>query len=370
MGTLRILARASATAFVTATAFLAGPSLAQVVAQHADLAVTFPPAPPAGTPATATTVGVVSFAGFVPVTDKNGDLAAPTALSFGKTIKYIFTVANNGPNHATGVGVNITPPTGTSVTAVSGATCAKDADGNLDLTKPCAIAADMENGATPVNVTVTVKLDVPKTAPATCPGGTALGTFTAVVVTDANTTDIDTSNNTATVAGTGVALDPYTDVGVTLDGPTSGVVGQSVTYTGTVTNKGPCPADNVAVAFTPGTLLTFQSGTGTCGTVDVANGCTIGTMAPGQTVTFTNTFKIASLPDSVTQTTIPNELDITTDTTDVNSDNDSAILGAGGGPGLRVGKEGGGCSSGGPGGLVAVLLMGAAVFAARRRRTA
>ncbi len=374
MGTLRILARASATAFVTATAFLAGPSFAQAT-QTADLAVSFPPAPPAGTPATATTVGVVSFGGFVPVTDKNGDLAAPTALSFGKTIKYIFTVANNGPNHATGVGVNITPPAGTSVTAVSGATCAKDADGNLDLTKPCAIAADMENGAKPVNVTVTVKLGVPKTAPATCPGGTALGPFTAVVITDAGTIDPDAGNNTVTatdpVAGTAVTLNPYTDVGIAIDGPANGAVGQTITYTGTVTNNGPCPAENVVVSpvlSSPVSLLTFQSGEGpTCTTAaEITGGAcnAIATMAPGETVTFKNTYKIASLPDSVTQTTIPIEYDVATDTTDVDSSDDAATSG------IRVGKEGGGCSSGGPGGLVAVLLMGAAVFAARRRRAA
>jgi uncharacterized repeat protein (TIGR01451 family)/uncharacterized protein (TIGR03382 family) len=366
MGMLRI-ARASSTAFALAATFLADSAAAQAT-QSADLAVAFPAAPTSTTPAGTAT----SFGGFVPVTDKNGNLVAPTTLSFGKTIKYVFTVSNNGPNHATGVAVNIAPPTGTTVTAVSGATCSKNADtGNPDVTKSCAISADMENGATPIDVTVTVHLDVPKTAPATCPGGTALGTFTATVVTDANTTDPDPANNVARVAGTGVALNPYTDVGIAIDGPVNGAVGESVTYTATVTNSGPCPAANVAVTFLPGnvngpnTLLAFESGTGVCGTADaVANGCTIGDMTAGQTVTFTNIYKITALPTDVIQTTIPIEYDVATDTTDANSKNDAATSG------IRVGKEAGGCNSGGPGGLVAVALMAAAVFAARRRRTA
>ena len=360
MGILRNVAVAGV------ASLLLGPAAAQAV-QDADLAVTFPPPPPPASVGAAT-----SFGGFVPVADANGNPVAPSKLSFGKTIKYIFTVANNGPNHATGVGVNITPPTGTTVTAVSGATCSTDATtGDLDLTKPCAIAADMQNGATPVNVTVTVKLDVPKTAPATCPGGTTLGTFTATVVTDSNTTDPNSANNTATVAGTGVVLQPYTDVGIAIDGPVNGAVGQSVTYTATVTNNGPCTAANVTVTLMPGnvngpnTLLAFESGTGACGTADaVANGCTIGDIPAGQTVPFTNVYKILPLPDSVIQTTIPIEYDVATDTTDVDSSNDSATSG------IRVGKEAGGCNSGGPGGLAAVALMAAAVFAARRRRAA
>ena len=294
---------------------------------------------------------------------------SPTSIVFGGTADYAITITNGGPNHATDLkltGVTLpAAPAGLSTlqaTAVAGCT-PEDATGAVLF--PCDISTDL-NTTVPQTVTVTITWVAADAAgnailPTACPATTAtLGDVTFAFSATSTPTTF-----TATGLGAGVAVDQFTDVGIAIDGPTNGAVGDSVDFTGTVTNSGACPAANVAVALTPGNLLTFQSGTGVCGTADaVANGCIIGALSPGQTVTFTNTYKISALPSDVTQTTIPIEYDVTTDTANVNAAEGVATTG------IRVGKEGGGCNSGGPGGLIAVALMAAAVFAVRRRRTA
>jgi uncharacterized repeat protein (TIGR01451 family)/uncharacterized protein (TIGR03382 family) len=317
----------------------------------------------------------------------------PTKLDFGKTLGYTFTLTNLGPGHATGVQLDApTIPAGTTVTAVTGATCSADATtGNLVF--PCPISADMlpadpaitDKTKDPgvVTITMTISLDVQKTAPADACTLAALGDLTASVSTDANTTDPTPANNIAIVSGAGVIKQPYTDVGVTISGPDRVNVGSQTAITTTVTNNGPCTALNVGATFIPGNLLQFVSGAAVstgpsaagaaaCAAVDPtaidAKGnnasCTIGDMTAGQVVTWTDTYKVKSLPDSVIQTTLPDEVDIATDSNDVNGDNDVATNGT------RTGKEAGGCSTGGPAGLAAVALMGLAVRAARRRRVA
>src|SRR6266702_3806820 len=257
-------------------------------------------------------------------------VTSPKSITFGGTAKYTITITNAGPNHATDLKLTgVTPPAAPAgvstleATAVAGCT-PEDATGKLLF--PCDITADL-NTTAPQTVTVTITW----------------------VATDASGNAI-------------VAVSQFTDLAIALDGPTGGAVGQSVTYTGTVTNNGPCPATSVVVSFVPGNLLTFQSGTGACPTTD---DCKLNTIAPGAApITFTTTYKVASLPSDVTQTTIPNELDLATKTDNVDAGAGVATTG------IRVGKEGGGCNSGGPGGLIAVALMAAAVFAVRRRRTA
>lgn len=298
-------------------------------------------------------------------------VTSPTSIVFGGTATYTIAITNGGPNHATDLKLTavtlLAAPAGISTlkaTEVSGCT-PEDATGAVLF--PCDITPDL-NTATPQTVKVTITWVAPQDAdgnpvlPATCPPTTAGQVGDVTFAFSATSTPVTFA---AIGAGAAIKVTQFTDVGIAIDGPTRAAVGQSVTFTGTVTNSGACPAANVAVTLVPGNLLTFQSGTGVCGTADaIANGCTIGAMTPGQTVTFTNTYKISALPSSVIQTTIPVEFDVATDTADLNSGDDAATTG------VRVGKEAGGCSTGGPAGLAAVALMGLAVLAARRRRAA
>ncbi|HEX7489828.1 MAG TPA: MYXO-CTERM sorting domain-containing protein, partial [Anaeromyxobacteraceae bacterium] len=227
-----------------------------------------------------------------------------------------------------------------------------------------------------------------------CPAPTDMGNVTVEATIDVGAPVVPTPK-TATFPG--MTVNPWADVETSLDGPAFGTVGQSAVFTHTIVNHGPCPSTNVIATFFPNinisTMLSYTagSGTGVCAGVDpIADGvCPIGDLAKAQTVTWTDTFKIGSLPDSVIQTTIPYEFDANSYSTandplsnppapfappfngtkagivDPATGNNTADA-----AGIRIGKEAGGCSSGGPGGLAAVALMAAAVFAARRRRTA
>lgn len=372
MGTCNSALRASTAAFV-----LAGALVARAVPPtvDADLQLT---------------------GGFTPVVidATTGTKGPPTKINFGKSLTYTYTLKNL-TGHSTGVRLDApTVPAGTTVTAVSGATCDTD-PATGDLVFPCPIAADLfpaDPAITPPatdpnikTIVVTLTLGVPKTpSAAICAGTTPLGDLTVSVSNDpaaaaGPTLDTDPANNTVTTAGATVFQQPFTDVGVTVAGPDRVNVGSQTTITTTVTNNGPCTAKNVGATFIPGNLLQFVSGapvsTGpgavACAAVDPtaidAKGnnatCTIGDMTADQVVTWTDTYKV-KLPGDVIQTTVPNEVDIATDSNDVNGDNDVATFGT------RTGKEAGGCSTGGPTGLAVVALMGLSVLAARRRRVA
>ena len=72
--------------------------------------------------------------------------------------------------------------------------------------------------------------------------------------------------------------------------PANPKVGDTVTYTVTVTNLGPDPADNVSVSDTYPQGLTWQSvltTVGTCGPGDFGNSCSLGTLANGAVATIT-----------------------------------------------------------------------------------
>jgi len=319
----------------------------------------------------------------------------PTKIDFGKSLTLTYTLKSLA-GHSTGVQLDApVVPAGTTVTDVSGATCATDPTTGA-LVFPCPISPDLSPADPSIvapavdpnvlTIVVTLSLDVPKTpSAAICAGTTPLGDVTVSVSNDPKaaagpTTDTNPANNTVTTSGAAVFLQPFSDVGVTLSGPDRVGVGSQTTITTTVTNNGPCTAKNVGATFIPGNLLQFVSGAAVssgpgaaaCAAVDPtvidAEGnnatCTIGDMTAGQVVTWSDTYKLKSLPEDVIQTTIPNEVDVATDSNDVNGDNDVATIGT------RTGKEAGGCSTGGPAGLAAVALMGLAVLAARRRRVA
>ncbi|GEJ59517.1 MYXO-CTERM sorting domain-containing protein [Anaeromyxobacter diazotrophicus] len=359
------------------------------------------------------------------VTPQNAVLTAavtpPASIRFGGTASYVVDITNTGPNHATEVALSkiVLPAapasTGTlKIAGVDGATCDTDANGfvivdtagviqGLDAkgkptgAKPCPIIADFTNdpgtGATPANVaevTITVEWAVPTDADgklvppvtAACPAANSMGDI-AIEISATSTP----TTTPVTLPGAAVEVKQWADVAITLAGPSSGKTGDLAKFTHTVTNRGPCPATNVIASFFPNinvsTMLTFDaaSATGPCASADPINDaiCPLGDIAPGASVTWTYSFKLGNLPESVTQTTIPYEFDAYSfaagkeppfssakrGVADPDLDNNDANA-----AGIRIGKEGGGCSSGGPGGLFAVALMAAAVFAARRRRTA
>jgi uncharacterized repeat protein (TIGR01451 family)/uncharacterized protein (TIGR03382 family) len=297
----------------------------------------------------------------------------PDDISVGGTGDYTATINNaNSGSTARGVTAAMTAPAGFNITAVSAECTASDPAAIPAAGAPvvtCTLA-DIVVGGTGT-VTFTVSVPLPDGFPdnlGTCPTAPLGDATLAVAWTNAGTISRKASLDfgiadvpPAPQPGTPTPVDPYADLAIDVQGPATETVGQVVTYTSTVTNNGPCPAVNVLVDnSTAAAGLIFQSGTGVC--TDTSDSCSLGTLAPGDTVTFTSTFKVDNLPANLQSTNNPYPVAVSSDTDDPNSDNDSSTARA-----LTQGSSSG-CSSGGPAGLATVALFLVTGLAVRRRR--
>ena len=187
---------------------------------------------------------------------------------------------------------------------------------------------------------IVISQPAPASRPATCPAVQHAGDLTVTM----------TAQNAPTVTVTTVGHDTedFADLAVFLTGPSSANVGDTATFNATITNFGPCGADNICASNGNAALgLIFQSNTGACtqsyGTCDIDNlevrhrppntarynpsaecGFSTRTTAPGghldpgQSFTFTSTYKIDVLARSVTSVGDTNEVDIVSDTNLIN----------------------------------------------------
>ncbi len=301
-------------------------------------------------------------------------------ISFGSTGEYVARIENAATGTAaTGVKLTVNPPAifnaglGIGALSVSGGTgCTTDAAGAMTCDVPA-----IPVGAS-ADVPFSVALPVPKVADASgakvipsdaafCPSevaGAVLGPVTPTVTVTAGTV------TQAPPAPTTVSK--YADLSADLQGPPSASQGQVVTFDATITNNGPCPSVNVLVDTTVGSGLVFQSATGACTSDDT---CSLGTMAPGQTASFTKTYRVATLQSSLTTSNNPNNItvhsgdssdptNVIPGTDDPDSSNDSPATTT------LVQSSTGGCSSGGsavPWVTAVLALLGLAL---RRRRIA
>ena len=134
------------------------------------------------------------------------------------------------------------------------------------------------------------------------PAATAMLTNNVTVTAPAGATDTNTSNNTATDTDT---LTPQVDLGVTkTDGQTEAVPGTNVTYTIVVTNNGPSTATGVVINDLLPANISFVGDTLSQGTYNSTTGvATVGTIAPGGSVTFTLTGTVdAAATGTITNT--------------------------------------------------------------------
>jgi uncharacterized repeat protein (TIGR01451 family) len=258
--------------------------------------------------------------------------AGPAAATPGADVTYTLTATNNGPSAAASVSITdtvVAPLTFVSLTQTTGPTfgCSTPAAGGTG-TITCSIAT-LAPGA---SATFSLVLHLSPSA------GSGSVSNTANIST--STSDPQSANNAST---TTAALGPTADVSVTITGPNTGTPGSNVTYNVTVTNSGPSTATEVAsraivpaatvtvtIVLSPNTTfvsLTQTAGpTFTCVTPAVgATGtitCTIATLAPGASATFSI---VVNIPLNATGQ-ITSTATVTTSTPDPNPANNASTV--------------------------------------------
>ncbi|MEW6682907.1 MAG: DUF11 domain-containing protein [Nitrospirota bacterium] len=200
---------------------------------------------------------------------------SPDPAYVGENLTYTMTVYNAGPNTATNVSVTDTLPAGVDLVTfyVSQGTGCTQGTGTVT----CNLGTLTKWSS--ATVTIVVK---PTTA----------GTLTNTAAVSSTTHDPSSGNNTSTATTT---VYPSANLSITKTGPSTGIVGQSISYTIVVSNAGPSAAtgvsvtDNLPAGVTYGSASWTGASTGTCTFASPTVTCSIGTLASGASVTITIT---------------------------------------------------------------------------------
>ncbi len=199
------------------------------------------------------------------VTPQQADLALAKTVSnptpnVGDSVTFTVTLTNNGPNTATGVQVSDLLPAGLSFTS------ATPSQGNYNPTTGVwTVGTVTTTSPETLLIEATVASPSPQTNTAT--------------ITHSDQFDPNPGNNTASATVTPEQADLA--VTKTVSNPTPNV-GDSVTFTVTLTNNGPNTATGVQVSDLLPAGLSFTSATPSQGTYDPATGLwTVGTVVVG-----------------------------------------------------------------------------------------
>jgi uncharacterized repeat protein (TIGR01451 family) len=224
--------------------------------------------------------------------------SGPATTTPGANVVYTVTVKNNGPLSAAQVFVDDPTPTGLTFVSNSGA-CSGP--------YPCALGT-LSSGQ---SVTITSTYNVPN--------GFTGTTIANAATVSSSTPDANLANNTA-VATTSLSGTLTADLRVTKRGPSNAPAGTIATFTVLVGNAGPNAAQNVVVSDPTPTGTTFLSNSGGCTT---AYPCSLGTLAPGQTVTITSRYHV----DAGVRGSFANTASASSSATDPNpNDNASTVI--------------------------------------------
>jgi uncharacterized repeat protein (TIGR01451 family) len=230
----------------------------------------------------------------------------------GATVTYTVSLENNGPSRATGVVLSDVVPAGlTFVTGTLNGQTVTTAPGGTVTFNPVNIETGTANA-----LTATLQFTVNATASGTI-------TNTASIPNNIPNETVTTNNSD----GVDITVAPRAELFLTKTvNRTEAQAGSQLTYTITVTNEGPSPAQAVTLTDTLDPGLTFVSGTGPNGAVlnDSNNDRIIthdaGTLASGATLTYTI---IAQLGTTVTGTQT-NQASVTTTTAEAGTRTNTA----------------------------------------------
>lgn len=209
-----------------------------------------------------------------PAADLGLTKTGPETVGADGTLTWTMVVTNQGPSPATDVRLTDALPDGVTYLASgpSQGTCAMDAaTGKFG----CDLGTLAAGDAVQVTLTVTVP---------TALGGTSVTNTAAVAGAEP---DEDLSDNTAS-ATTAVSVKPATTAALQItkrpDGPAK--VGAALTYTITVTNKGPAESTDTVITDALAGSVEFRQATADQGSCTQASGtvtCNLGTLANGAT---------------------------------------------------------------------------------------
>lgn len=227
------------------------------------------------------------------------DLFDPVAA--GGNLTYDILVNNAGPAEATGIQITDTLPVNTSFVSATPdqGSCSESAG-----TVTCDIGALAASASTGVQLVLTANV---------------LGNVSNTAAVTANEYDPDLLNNTDTTDTTVVQGADISVAKVALPDPA--VMGQTLTYTITVTNNGPETTNNVVLFDVLPTLVTFNSmnaSQGLCLNTVILVRCNLRTIAVGASATVT----INVTPQSVT--TLTNDVDVAASEPDPDDTNNTA----------------------------------------------
>lgn len=233
-------------------------------------------------------------------------VGAPSPALDGGSITYTVSVTNNGPFTATGVVVtNILPPNSVFLSA----SASQGTFANVG----SSVLALLGNLSTGVTATVTFIV---------APTSTGIATATAQVAEDPFINDPLPGNNHATVS---ITVNPAADVAVSAFAtPQQALLGGNVTYTITVTNRGPDSATGVVLSDILPSGTTLVSATSTRGNVATNAGSitvTMGSMAPGNNGIVTVVVKAPSV-----STTLNSFINVSSAQADPNLLNNSTVV--------------------------------------------
>jgi uncharacterized repeat protein (TIGR01451 family) len=200
-----------------------------------------------------------------------GMTANPEPVFVGNNLVYTISVTNAGPDLAKNVIVSQSLPTGVIYVSGSASQGSVSASGGV-------VTGNLGNMPAGSVATMTVTVN---------PTQTGLLSVTATV--SSQNTDFDLSNNSVTV--TSHVNPPFADLAVgLLDAPDPTVVGQTLTYTLSVTNRGPAPATFVTVTNVLPTTVGILNVTPSQGFITIVDNvvvCNFGSLANGAVATAT-----------------------------------------------------------------------------------
>jgi uncharacterized repeat protein (TIGR01451 family) len=233
---------------------------------------------------------------------------SPDPVLVGQNLTYTVTVANGGPDPATGVTLTDTLPA--NVTYVS-ATPSQGSCSQAAGVVTCPLGTIAASGSATVTIVVT-------------PQVAAVGTITNTASVTAVEADPNGANNSASQNTT---VNPVVDLSVTkTDSPDPVRVGNALTYTVTVSNVGLFNATGATLADTLPANVTFGTATPSQGACAQAAGvvtCNLGTINTGASATVT----ITVTPLAAAAGTITNAASVTAAEADSNLANNSASQG-------------------------------------------